>query len=607
MDLKRGIDIAVKRRSRRSPSSPSPSRARRSPHVGTISANNDEEIGNIIAEAMDKVGKDGVITVEEAKTLDTTLEVVEGMQFDRGYLSPYFVTDAERMEAVYENAKVLLFEKKISSMKDLLPILEQVAKQGKPFLIVAEDVEGEALATLVVNKLRGTLQVVAVKAPGFGDRRKAMMEDIAILTGGKLISEDLGIKLENVKWEDLGTAKKVTIDKDDTTIVVDDEDPKKTEAIAGRVKQIRKQVEDTTSDYDREKLQERLAKLVGGVAQIKIGAATETEMKEKKARVEDALHATKAAVEEGIVPGGGVALLRAMDDGREAAQGPQGRRQDRHPDRAARARGADPPDHPQRRSRRGGGDRARHPREGRQHRLQRPDHADGRPGRGGRHRPRQGHQERPAQRRVDRRPDAHHRGAGRRDPGREDAGPPMPAAAAWGTCTKKTGVRGPGSGFRNDEATTRAGSDPRPFSSCPTGAGDSLRRMSRPSHKALTAIARRSILASMRGNTRRLSGIAMAVGVWFVVGVGSAGWSAAGARPRSAARRPEPATAESTRVKQAPRASPWRTSAPVRPSSCRSRSKPTLSSRPVPTPPAMASRALQRSTRWTSMRTESTG
>jgi len=263
---------------------------------------------------MDKVGKDGVITVEEAKSMDTTLEVVEGMQFDRGYLSPYFVTDAERMECVYDNPKVLLYEKKISSMKDLLPLLEQVAKQGKPLLIVSEDVEGEALATLVVNKLRGTLQVAAVKAPGFGDRRKAMLEDIGILTGGKLISEDLGIKLENVKWEDLGTAKKVTVNKDDTTIVVDDSDTKKKEAISGRVKQIRKQIEDTTSDYDREKLQERLAKLVGGVAQIKIGAATETEMKEKKARVEDALHATKAAVEEGIVPGGGVALLRAMDE-----------------------------------------------------------------------------------------------------------------------------------------------------------------------------------------------------------------------------------------------------------------------------------------------------
>ncbi len=314
MELKRGIDIAVKTAVEAITKLAKPVEGKAIAHVGTISANADEEIGHIIAEAMDKVGKDGVITVEESKTMDTQLEIVEGMQFDRGYLSPYFVTDAERMEAVYENAKVLLFEKKISSMKDLLPILEQVAKQGKPFLIVAEDVDGEALATLVVNKLRGTLQVIAVKAPGFGDRRKAMLEDIAILTGGKLISDDLGIKLENVKWEDLGTAKKVTVDKDDTTIVVDDEDPKKREAIAGRVKQIRKQVEDTTSDYDREKLQERLAKLVGGVAQIKIGAATETEMKEKKARVEDALHATKAAVEEGIVPGGGVALLRAQEE-----------------------------------------------------------------------------------------------------------------------------------------------------------------------------------------------------------------------------------------------------------------------------------------------------
>ena len=313
MDLKRGIDLAVKKAVEAIAALSKPVEGKAIAHVGTVSANNDEEIGSIIAEAMDKVGKDGVITVEEVKTMETTLEVVEGMQFDRGYLSPYFVTDPERMEAVYEGAKILIFEKKISSMKDLLPVLEQVAKQGKPLLIIAEDVEGEALATLVVNKLRGTLQVVAVKAPGFGDRRKAMLEDIAILTGGKMISEDLGIKLENVKWEDLGTARKVTIDKDNTTIVVDDADAKKKEAIAGRVKQIRKQIEETTSDYDREKLQERLAKIVGGVAQIKIGAATETEMKEKKARVEDALHATKAAVEEGIVPGGGVALLRAMD------------------------------------------------------------------------------------------------------------------------------------------------------------------------------------------------------------------------------------------------------------------------------------------------------
>ncbi len=276
--------------------------------VGTISANNDAEIGKIIAEAMAKVGKDGVITVEEAKTLETSLDVVEGMQFDRGYLSPYFVTDPERMEVVLENPVILIHEKKISSMKDLLPVLEQVARMGRPLLIIAEDVEGEALATLVVNKLRGTLQAAAVKAPGFGDRRKAMLEDIATLTGGKAITEDLGIKLENIKLEDLGKAKKVTIDKDNTTIV---EGAGESKAIEGRVKQLRVQVDETTSDYDREKLQERLAKLVGGVAVIKVGAATETEMKEKKARVEDAMHATKAAVEEGIVPGGGVAFIRA--------------------------------------------------------------------------------------------------------------------------------------------------------------------------------------------------------------------------------------------------------------------------------------------------------
>jgi len=313
MELKRGIDTAVKAVVEAIDKMAKPVEGSEIAHVGTISANNDEEIGKIIAEAMEKVGKDGVITVEEAKGLETTLEVVEGMQFDRGYLSPYFVTDAERMETVLESAKILLYEKKISSMKDLLPILEQVARQGKPLLIVAEDVEGEALATLVVNKLRGTLQIGAVKAPGFGDRRKAMLEDIAILTGGKLITEDLGIKLENVKWEDLGEAKKIVINKDDTTIVTDVDDKKRREAIAGRVKQIRTQIEETTSDYDREKLQERLAKLVGGVAVIKVGAATETEMKEKKARVEDAMHATKAAVEEGIVAGGGVALLRAID------------------------------------------------------------------------------------------------------------------------------------------------------------------------------------------------------------------------------------------------------------------------------------------------------
>ncbi|MFZ0197585.1 MAG: chaperonin GroEL [Candidatus Sulfotelmatobacter sp.] len=277
--------------------------------VGTISANNDDTIGHIIAEAMKKVGKDGVITVEESKTLETQLEVVEGMQFDRGYLSPYFVTDPERMEVALENAYILINEKKISSMKDLLPLLEQIAKSGKPLVIIAEDVEGEALATLVVNKLRGTLQVAAVKAPGFGDRRKAMLQDIAILTGGKAITEDLGIKLENVQVSDLGQAKKITIDKDNTTLV---EGKGKHSEIEGRVKEIRSQIDKTTSDYDREKLQERLAKLVGGVAVIKVGAATETEMKEKKARVEDAMHATRAAVEEGIVPGGGVALARCV-------------------------------------------------------------------------------------------------------------------------------------------------------------------------------------------------------------------------------------------------------------------------------------------------------
>jgi chaperonin GroEL len=277
--------------------------------VGSISANNDDTIGHIIAEAMKKVGKDGVITVEESKTLETQLEVVEGMQFDRGYLSPYFVTDPERMEVAFENAYILIYEKKISSMKDILPLLEETSKSGKPLLIVAEDIEGEALATLVVNKLRGTLQVAAVKAPGFGDRRKAMLQDIATLTGGKAITEDLGIKLENVKMEDLGQAKKVTIDKDNTTII---EGKGKHADVEGRVKEIRGQIDKTTSDYDREKLQERLAKLVGGVAIIRVGAATETEMKEKKARVEDAMHATRAAVEEGIVPGGGVALARCI-------------------------------------------------------------------------------------------------------------------------------------------------------------------------------------------------------------------------------------------------------------------------------------------------------
>src|SRR5438876_130796 len=307
MALKRGIDKAVERATDEIHRLAKPVKGDMIAQVGTVSANGDATIGGIIAKAMDQVGKDGVITVEESRTMETALEVVEGMQFDRGYLSPYFVTDAERMEATLENPLILIHEKKISSMKDLLPLLEQVAKLGKPLLIIAEDVEGEALATLVVNKLRGTLNVAAVKAPGFGDRRKAMLEDIAILTGGKVISEDLGIKLETITLEDLGKAKKVTIDKENTTI---DEGAGSGEAIDGRIKTIRNQIEDTTSDYDREKLQERLAKLVGGVAVIKVGAATETEMKEKKARVEDALHATRAAAEEGIVPGRGVPLLR---------------------------------------------------------------------------------------------------------------------------------------------------------------------------------------------------------------------------------------------------------------------------------------------------------
>jgi chaperonin GroEL len=308
MELKRGIERAVEIVVGELKKQAKPVSGTAIAQVGTISANSDETIGKIIAEAMEKVGKDGVITVEEAKSMETSLEVVEGMQFDRGYLSPYFVTDPERMEVALENPLILIHEKKISSMKDLLPLLEQVARAGRPLLIIAEDVDGEALATLVVNKLRGTLSAAAVKAPGFGDRRKAMLEDIAILTGGRAITEDLGIKLENIKLDDLGKAKKVTIDKDNTTIV---EGSGSQNAIEGRVKQIRTQVEETTSDYDREKLQERLAKLVGGVAVIKVGAATETEMKEKKARVEDAMHATKAAVEEGIVPGGGVALIRA--------------------------------------------------------------------------------------------------------------------------------------------------------------------------------------------------------------------------------------------------------------------------------------------------------
>ncbi len=310
MDLKRGIEKAVAAVIENLKKMSKPVNEKKEiSQVGSISANSDETIGKLIAEAVDKVGKDGVITVEEAKSMTTSLEVVEGMQFDRGYISPYFVTNPEKMEAVLENAYILLSEKKISSMKDLLPILEQTAKMGAPMVIIAEDVEGEALATLVVNKLRGTLQICAIKAPGFGDRRKAMLEDLAILTGGSVISEDLGIKLENVKITDLGRAKKITVDKDNTTIV---EGAGKTDAIQGRVKMIKAQIAETTSDYDKEKLQERLAKIVGGVAVINVGASTETEMKEKKARVEDALHATRAAMEEGIVAGGGVALMRCI-------------------------------------------------------------------------------------------------------------------------------------------------------------------------------------------------------------------------------------------------------------------------------------------------------
>ena len=310
MEIKRGIDKAVEAAIEELKKISKPCQSKKEiSQIGSISANNDHTIGDLIAEAMDKVGKDGVITVEEAKSMSTSLDVVEGMQFDRGYISPYFVTNADRMEATMEDAFLIIVEKKISAMKDLLPILEQVAKMGKPLVIIAEDVEGEALATLVVNKLRGTLNVAAVKAPGFGDRRKAMLEDIATLTGGQVISEEVGLKLETVKLTDLGRAKRVNIDKDNTTIVEGAGDPKR---IEGRVKQIKTQVEETTSEYDREKLQERLAKMVGGVAVINVGAATETEMKEKKARVEDALHATKAAVEEGIVPGGGVALLRCI-------------------------------------------------------------------------------------------------------------------------------------------------------------------------------------------------------------------------------------------------------------------------------------------------------
>ncbi len=431
MDIKRGIEKAVEAITGELKKMAKPVSGNMVAQVGTISANNDPEIGTIIANAMDKVGKDGVITVEEAKTLETSLEVVEGMQFDRGYLSPYFVTDPERMEVSLENPVILIHEKKISSMKDLLPVLEQVARLGRPLLIIAEDIEGEALATLVVNKLRGTLQAAAVKAPGFGDRRKAMLEDIAILTGGRAITEDLGIKLENIKLEDLGKAKKVTIDKDNTTIV---EGAGASKDIEGRVKQIRTQVEDTTSDYDREKLQERLAKLVGGVAVIKVGAATETEMKEKKARVEDAMHATKAAVEEGIVPGGGVALIRA---GRALTGLKLGRRPaDRREHRRSRHRGADALDRDQRRSRRLDR-RPEGPRDEGRGRLQRADRHLREPGAGRRHRPDQGRPQRAAELVVHRVAPAHDgssdlaRFRRRRRKRRR-----CRAAAAWAECTK---------------------------------------------------------------------------------------------------------------------------------------------------------------------------
>ena len=424
MSLKRGIDHAVEAVVSELKNLSKPTKDRREiAQVGTISANNDSTIGDIIAEAMEKVGKEGVITVEEAKGLETTLEVVEGMQFDRGYLSPYFVTDPERMEAKLEDAYVLIHEKKISSMKDLLPVLESIAKTGKPFLLIAEDVEGEALATLVVNKIRGTLSCVAVKAPGFGDRRKAMLEDIAILTGGKVIAEELGIKLESVTLQDLGRAKRIVVDKDNTTII--DGAGKKAE-IEGRIKQIRAQIDETTSDYDREKLQERLAKLVGGVAVIRVGAATEIEMKEKKARVEDALHATRAAVEEGVVPGGGVALIRALSalDGLRAGEDEKvGHRH--HPQGA---RGSRTLDRHQCRMGRLGGGRQDQEQQG-PLRLQRGDRGVRGPDEGRDHRPDQGRAQRAAERGLGGEPAAHHGVHGGREARREGW---QPAADASG-------------------------------------------------------------------------------------------------------------------------------------------------------------------------------
>ena len=435
MGIKRGIEKAVAAMTEQLKALARPVSGDAIAQVGTISANNDPTIGKIIAEAMEKVGKDGVITVEEAKSIETSLDVVEGMQFDRGYLSPYFVTDPDRMEVVLEDAIILIHEKKIANLKDLLPILEKVAQSGQPLLIVAEDVEGEALATLVVNKLRGTLKIAAVKAPGFGDRRKAMLEDIAVLTGGRAITEDLGLKLENMHFEDLGRAKRVVIDKDNTTII---EGAGSKQNIEGRVKQIRTQVEDTTSDYDREKLQERLAKLVGGVAVIKVGAATETEMKEKKARVEDAMHATKAAVEEGIVPGGGVALLRAASGLGKPGQGigPHRRREARHRADQARRRGTAALDLAERRPGRLDRRRKGQGREGSGVRLQRPDREVREPGVGWRDRSGQGRAHGAGQRLVDRVAAADHRSARLRDSG--EGRSPTPAAAtrtgpAWTT------------------------------------------------------------------------------------------------------------------------------------------------------------------------------
>ena len=429
MDLKRGIDLAVeaavediKARAKKITASDEVAQ------VGTISANGDKSIGKMIAEAMKKVGNEGVITVEEAKSLDTELDVVEGMQFDRGYLSPYFITNADKMIAELESPYILLFEKKLSGLQAMLPVLEAVVQSGKPLLIVAEDVEGEALATLVVNKLRGGLKVAAVKAPGFGDRRKAMLEDMAILTGGQLISEDLGIKLENVTLDMLGKAKKVIVEKENTTIV--DGAGKKAD-IEGRIAQIKAQIEETTSDYDREKLQERLAKLAGGVAIIKVGGATEVEVKEKKDRVDDAMHATRAAVEEGVVAGGGAALLyaiRALDKLRTGQRRPEGR----HRDRAPRAAVAGPPDRRERRLRRRGGRRQDARPEGRQLRLRRPEGRVCRHDQGRHHRSGQGRAHRPAGRRFGGRPAGHDRSHGRREAREEGARRACRRAAACG-------------------------------------------------------------------------------------------------------------------------------------------------------------------------------